>query len=190
MLNSSYSSANDTRIQVNHSKKTLENSLQEGNLTVGHCWTLPGGDASRRVNRLQQALSTKRSTMLEQLQLLDGHEQIVAAFIVAVITFLSLCLYGEKRSLRRTGFSVILPGDEFIHRGPECPDEVRFCQAQEHQTRMFFLAHDLCAIVELRAPVRSAVCTRRIRSVRSADCVEHQFCHPNLLRERKICLAQ
>jgi hypothetical protein len=69
--------------------------------------------------------------MLEQLQVLDGHEQIVATFIVAVLTFilLSLC---EKPKLRRTGFSVILPGDEFIHRGPECPDEVSFCRDQEH----------------------------------------------------------
>jgi hypothetical protein len=72
--------------------------------------------------------------MLEQLQVLDGHEQIVATFVVAVITYLTLLLFGEKPKLRRTGFSVILPGDEFIHRGPECPDEVSFsfCRDQEH----------------------------------------------------------
>jgi hypothetical protein len=71
------------------------------------------------------------STMLEQLQVLDGHEQIVATFIVAVLTFITLMLFGEEPKLRRTGFSVILPGDEFIHRGPECPDEVSFCRDQE-----------------------------------------------------------
>eukprot|EP00953_Heterococcus_sp_UTEX-ZZ885_P040386 20643-Heterococcus_DN1.PRE.3 len=51
--------------------------------------------------------------------------------------------FGEAPKLRRTGFSVILSGDEFIHRGPECPDELSSSDASSiAHTRA--LPHCMC----------------------------------------------